>query len=508
MGMRWPPSFMDKLVFITKKRAPSLQLQLLVFSVVTFSMSLAIVLAIVLHYAAWSVEVARKDGERLLKDTMYSVATLFYGNPERSQVIESKTSATLESAFSPAEEPFIPYFFTGKRRYLCVIQNDDVLFSYPENIKPTNRVDEKLPLDADDYCSIKSVRSVVPGDGPEGTFSVHDDVEPALYQTSIRAKLVETEDVYIIRLLLQQSEYRYLDSFNLPVVPVAIVAFLLISLIFFNVYLLFNGWMPLRRMTREIARLWGAEQSYINNKGLPADLAELATSLNDSLAQLRAAQAQIYDAYASLLGKLEHKMGTVLRLAPDEDSLSRRLLGQMYSTIRSYTLGEAAFKELTLMKDECVDIRSALQGSISMLCDKHSAVLPASRNFRIRGPKSVAVWTSRSCLCDCLGELLLNAGKYSRSEVRVTVSVDKAHGTVTVIVEDDGFGFPENEERVWEPGWRANPDGEVGGTGKGLALVRIQVRACNGRIELGRSEELEGARVTLELPIRRLGHAT
>ena len=94
-----------------------------------------------------------------------------------------------------------------------------------------------------------------------------------------------------------------------------------------------------------------------------------------------------------------------------------------------------------------------------------------------------------------LGNLLENAYKYCRSEVRVAV---RDAATVCVEVEDDGPGVPvEARARVLERGARA--DSVHSGQGIGLAVVVELVEAYGGRLAISDSK-LGGARVTLEIP--------
>ena len=66
------------------------------------------------------------------------------------------------------------------------------------------------------------------------------------------------------------------------------------------------------------------------------------------------------------------------------------------------------------------------------------------------------------------------------------------------MIEDDGPGFPEESEGLFERFRREARPGETG-FGIGLALARWVVERHDGAISLGRAEH-GGARVVLDLP--------
>ena len=107
----------------------------------------------------------------------------------------------------------------------------------------------------------------------------------------------------------------------------------------------------------------------------------------------------------------------------------------------------------------------------------------------------------RDDLYEALGNLMENAAKWCRGQVRVSGDCSpRQDGTrsLTLVVEDDGPGFPSSDrERVMQRGVRADED--TPGHGLGLAMVQDMARVYGGEVELGDSA-LGGARVQLRLP--------
>jgi signal transduction histidine kinase len=109
----------------------------------------------------------------------------------------------------------------------------------------------------------------------------------------------------------------------------------------------------------------------------------------------------------------------------------------------------------------------------------------------------------RDDLTEALGNLMDNAAKWCRTQVRVVAALRDETGAsqkLQLMVEDDGPGIPVGErEHVLKRGARA--DEHTPGHGLGLAMVRDMAALYGGRLELGDSP-LGGCRVELRLPGR------
>ncbi len=102
--------------------------------------------------------------------------------------------------------------------------------------------------------------------------------------------------------------------------------------------------------------------------------------------------------------------------------------------------------------------------------------------------------------------LLENAASHSPEggKVRVFGEVDAGAGQVTVVVEDEGEGVPEEDrERIFEPFFRSAQSKSrlAGGSGLGLGIAREIALAHEDTLTLGRGEL--GARFVVTLPISR-----
>ena len=96
--------------------------------------------------------------------------------------------------------------------------------------------------------------------------------------------------------------------------------------------------------------------------------------------------------------------------------------------------------------------------------------------------------------------VLRNAGRYARSECRVSCDHDRRG--FTLIIEDDGPGIPPGKrERVFEPFTRLDPSRsrDSGGSGLGLAIVKSIAELHGGHVNIGESD-LGGVKLIMFLP--------
>ncbi len=114
-------------------------------------------------------------------------------------------------------------------------------------------------------------------------------------------------------------------------------------------------------------------------------------------------------------------------------------------------------------------------------------------------PTPVAIDADRLMLV--LINLIDNAIKHGRRGGRVEVGIDlAAPRTVTIAVDDDGPGIPApDRERIFALGKRGAT--AAGGSGIGLALVRMILERAGGRVEV-RDSPLGGVRFAVTIPRR------
>jgi two-component system osmolarity sensor histidine kinase EnvZ len=100
----------------------------------------------------------------------------------------------------------------------------------------------------------------------------------------------------------------------------------------------------------------------------------------------------------------------------------------------------------------------------------------------------------------CLTNLVDNACRYGD---RIRISGKRTEDWLSITVEDDGPGIPEDmREDVFRPFFRGDDarNQDIGGTGLGLAIAIDVARSHGGEIELGESD-LGGLKAEIRIPV-------
>ena len=123
--------------------------------------------------------------------------------------------------------------------------------------------------------------------------------------------------------------------------------------------------------------------------------------------------------------------------------------------------------------------------------------------IEVSGEESVQARMDERDLWELCGNLMENAAKYGRGQVRVSAGAslgDDRRGGVVILVEDNGPGIADDQlPELLERGRRG--DERRDGQGLGLSICRELVEDLGGRMELAESA-LGGAAIRVILPQR------
>ncbi len=259
---------------------------------------------------------------------------------------------------------------------------------------------------------------------------------------------------------------------------------------------------PVRRLEVEIKEVEAGQREQLS-EAWPRELAAVTTNLNALLEGERTRVKR----YRDTLGNLAHSLKTPLAVMrqtlgsgslPGKAALDTEI--DRMSGIIEHQMKRAAASGGVLLGQAPVDVAP-------IVTELRVALLKVYGNkdllFATDVVEGAQFIGDRADLTELLGNLLDNACKWAKSQVRIQVAIDAAAGSRTalhLVIEDDGPGIAEADRaRVLVRGGRA--DEATPGHGLGLAMVHDTVALYGGTMHIDASQ-LGGARFDLKLPGR------
>lgn len=248
---------------------------------------------------------------------------------------------------------------------------------------------------------------------------------------------------------------------------------------------------PLRHVASEIRSIEEGGQSRIEGR-YPIEISGLTDNLNTLIQQERMRQTRHRDALSFLAHSLKTPLA-VLRSAVAEPTQLPAMVAQQVTRMddivqhqlaRAIAGGPARFAAPLLVAPILERIRGAL---VKVYAEK---VL----HFSIECPSDLGWRIAEGDLFEMLGNLLDNAAKWARTQVRVRVWCE-AH-QLYICIEDDGSGFSDTESVLR---LHVRGDERVPGHGVGLAVVSDFVASHHGEMKLSHVF-IGGGRVEIRLP--------
>jgi two-component system, OmpR family, sensor histidine kinase PhoQ len=256
------------------------------------------------------------------------------------------------------------------------------------------------------------------------------------------------------------------------------------------------GLAPLQRLARELRLVESGEQARIES-AYPDELMPLTSGLNTMIQSERNQQSR----YRNALDDLAHSLKTplavlrgVLEDSGDAAALRERLHDPVdriqeitnHQLRKAATAGRRSFSEPVRLRPLVEKIGGALG---KVYADKQI-------RFDYELDEQLRARADEGDMYELLGNLMDNAGKWCRQQIRVSASY--AQRRLHLAIEDDGPGFPADAQKLLQRGMRA--DSHTPGQGIGLGAVAEMVSAYDGTVELSRSE-LGGAKVEVALSV-------
>ena len=278
------------------------------------------------------------------------------------------------------------------------------------------------------------------------------------------------------------------------------------------------GWLlagpairPLRKLTEHTKRLGKDTESMPEVRGVreAEDLSEAMTAMLSRLAAAQQATTNSLQAAQDFAANAAHELRTPLTamradldtlrihdLPDDERAEVVQDLARAQRRVEAIitALGQLASGQLAQAEDrELIDVTDLLDRV-------------ARENMRTGGEVQIVVeaaddlgviWGWPGGLRLAVDNLVRNAVTHGQA-TRIVLAASRYDHTMTIVVDDDGRGLPEEEHQSVLGRFSRGRNAAQGGSGLGLALVAQQAALHGGRIELSNGP-LGGLRATLTI---------
>ena len=107
--------------------------------------------------------------------------------------------------------------------------------------------------------------------------------------------------------------------------------------------------------------------------------------------------------------------------------------------------------------------------------------------------------TDKAWLREALGNVIKNACEHTKADGKVDITIEQAEKSVSVIIEDNGGGVPENELPMLFRRFHRTENASPDSAGIGLSITKAIVEKHHGTITAEKSEK--GLRVSMCFPI-------
>lgn len=377
----------------------------------------------------------------------------------------------------------------------------DMIETYPDDkgIAEAIRISqERLSLKADVLPP-----DPLPAPGPKPFFSILDQILSAEITRQINRPFwidtVGNSNVVEIRIRLDDNVLRVFARRSQAYASNTHIFLLWMvgtSLVLLTIAVLF-----LRNQIRPIQQLAHAAERFGKGRPMPPDFnprgAEEVRRAGTAFIQMRERIERQIEQRTAMLTGVSHDLRTILtrfklQLALDTSETNPALdkdVDDMQSMLEGY---------LSFARGEAEE-DTGLFDLNEFFADLSKEAKLRKRDLKMQLTGSPEVHVRPNAFSRLLSNLVHNAFRYAE---KVEISARNRDGALTIIIDDDGPGVPEDRyEEVFKPFFRLDVarNQDSGGTGLGLAIARDIARSHGGDITLDRSP-LGGLRATVWVP--------
>lgn len=282
-----------------------------------------------------------------------------------------------------------------------------------------------------------------------------------------------------------------------------------------------GGWGIAHLTFRPMEQIIGAADAINDDRDLsariglkkgPVEMRRLSRSFDSLFARLE----KSFHAERQFTSDASHELRTPITVILAECDRARRKCQTREDFLQSIGVIEEQGRHMSQLVQELLGLTRLQQGTTRyplQRADVSGFVTACCEEFLPADDRGITLSTdiqpevqatfNPSLLQRAVYNLLQNAYKYGKPGGHITVTLRAAGHGAALSVADDGIGIaPEDQEKIWQRFWQADPSrGEDGGSGLGLSMVQ-EIAAFHGGRATVDSTPGQGSTFTITLPKR------
>ena len=282
-----------------------------------------------------------------------------------------------------------------------------------------------------------------------------------------------------------------------------------------------GGWGIAHLTFRPMEQIIGAADAINDDRDLsariglkkgPIEMRRLSRSFDSLFARLE----KSFHAERQFTSDASHELRTPITVILAECDRAKRKCETKEDFLQSIGVIEEQGQHMSQLVQELLGLTRLQQGTTRyplQRADVSGFVTSCCEDFLPADDRGITLTTdiqpevqatfNPSLLQRAVYNLLQNAYKYGKPGGHITVTLREAGHGAALSVADDGIGIaPEDQEKIWQRFWQADPSrGEDGGSGLGLSMVQ-EIAAFHGGRATVDSAPGQGSTFTITLPRR------
>lgn len=219
---------------------------------------------------------------------------------------------------------------------------------------------------------------------------------------------------------------------------------------------------------------------------------------------------------AKLVGMFSHDFRNPLSTILSSNGLLRNYSDRMDNERRTthFTRIEASVRQLIQMLDDMLIVAQMGSDNLTVkpeevfvgdflqgLIEEFQAIHADTHQVMFENNFSGSMKTDLRLIRQIASNLISNAVKYSPRGGGVRISLDRYDSTCELIVQDEGVGIPEEDQKtLFNVFQRGSNVGDISGTGLGLAIVKQAADLLNASLRF-ESEVGKGTTMIVSIPV-------